>query len=180
MRKNKSPTPTKSSASNTSSKVKPIENINTVETVSPIVSENIVEIAKPKTPAIAKAVVKYKLPKCTTLIFIGTDGSKKEIALRERLATYCDLQREIAKLNPKSRKMLLIQDEKGRPLLSQDISFIDVIRIKECLTRSSPKDLLGLPFDWEQKQYYNSNEKDDEDQYTAASIDLGVDDFDGF
>jgi hypothetical protein len=105
---------------------------------------------------------KYELPKNTTLVFVSLKGEKTEKNLNVRVENYTELQREIAKLLPKSAQMFLIQDMDGNRILPDNFIPSDFIRVKEIMgapvidsfTKGHLKVLNKLPYDWEDHDYH--------------------------
>ncbi len=72
-------------------------------------------ITKNKLKKIEQAeVALFELERCTTLIFISLSGERSEVLLTKRIVAYSELQREIAKLTPKTNKMYVIQNHLGK------------------------------------------------------------------
>jgi hypothetical protein len=101
-------------------------------------------------------VEKFKLETCTVLVFIDINGALTEYPLTKRIASYTELQCEIARIKPKTRTMFQIQDINGRPLSSKDFVGYDVIRVKEVLLRPKYDMLKHLAANWEQTDFHEA------------------------
>jgi hypothetical protein len=108
----------------------------------------------------AKEVVAlFKLATPTTLVFISLDGQLTDFRLDKRLDSYSELQREIARLTKKSRKMYAIQDEAALPISSDNWKGYNIIRVKEIAVRPRFQDLFPLANDWESTEYHEARHK---------------------
>ncbi len=97
---------------------------------------------------------KFELEKCTTLIYMTLSGVKTEVMLRKRIASYTELQRDIARYFPKSNKMFKVQNSQGETILSTDLRDHDILRIKEILIKPDKKMLRELGTRWEETAYH--------------------------
>lgn len=111
------------------------------------------------------AVEKFKLETCTVIVFVSLTGSLTEYPLNKRITSYSELQREIARLQPKSRKMFVIQDISGAPISAKYFTGYDLIRVKEISIKPNYKILKDLPLNWEQTGYHDVLEDNNGGQY---------------
>ncbi|RYH15549.1 hypothetical protein EON65_31600 [archaeon] len=117
--------------------------------VSPLGHHNPI-VLKKKSPAKKKA-----MNNVTTLTFIRQDGSRYEDKLQMKVASYSELQREIARLNPHSRDMYIIQDERGSRISSDNyIPRKQIVVRSTFLKPPTYADVRKLPFNWEATDYH--------------------------
>lgn len=115
------------------------------------------KVPAPLNDAFAGAKEKFILEVCTTLLFIGLFGDKREVKLTKRIMSYKELQNDIARYNKKGIKAYVIHDEDGDVIPDSPFLSYDLIRIKEIGYKPSPKALLELGSYWEDEVYYISN-----------------------
>lgn len=115
-------------------------------------------------------IEKFKLETCTVLVFISVDGVLTEFPLTKRIMAYSELQREIARIKPKTRKMFIIQDINGVPLSSKNFTGYDLIRIKEICVKPRYDQLQHLQSDWETTLYHEAVHNAPEDAGDGVSF----------
>lgn len=115
-------------------------------------------------------VEKFKLETCTVLVFISLDGVLSEYPLTKRIMAYSELQREIARIKPKTRKMYIIQDITGVPISSKNFPGYDLIRIKEICVKPRFEQLKHLRADWESTLYHEAVHNAPEDGGDGVSF----------
>eukprot|EP01041_Mallomonas_annulata_P013365 gene13365-28324_t len=82
------------------------------------------------------------------------DGTRKEIILYIKPPTYTDLQRELSRLFPKSRRVLVIQDENDKFIDANNYKPSIILKIKEYNSLRIPSIIPIKPIFWEFKQYH--------------------------
>ena len=104
----------------------------------------------------AKLIKNKKFQTTTTLIFIGLDGERVSKELAFRVTNYSELQREIARLYPASRKMFVVQDADGQKIFPENFVPATKMYIREILTKPPNIQMLRT-FDtrWETEDYHD-------------------------
>lgn len=129
----------------------------------------------------AGALEKFKLETCTVIVFISVDGILSEYPQTKRITSYSELQREISRIQPKTKKMYVIQDINGAPLSSKNFKGYDIIRVKEICTKPRFEQLRKLPIDWEETGYHEAVYKrpvaDDNDSVSYLSQETDDEDY---
>lgn len=91
----------------------------------------------------------------TTLLFIQPDGSRREQVLPIRVQNYSELQREVARVVPGGREVVVMQDEKGNRLTSQNFIPRSKIVVRSLLLKPPNTSMLRtLRYDWEERDYH--------------------------
>lgn len=129
------------------------------------------------------SIEKFKLETCTVLVFISLDGILSEYPQTKRIMSYSELQRDIARVQPKTKKMYVIQDVNGLPLSAKNFKGYDIIRVKEICVKPRFDHLRKLPLDWEETGYHEAvqNKPDDMgDSVSYLSQDTDDDSYRGF
>lgn len=101
-------------------------------------------------------ITKFQLEKPTTLVFIDLNGQQTECKLKDRVANYTDLQRQIARISSKTHQMYVIQNADGQRLLAADYMPTDIIRVRQIPHKINPKAARFLSTSWEQDEYYDT------------------------
>lgn len=131
----------------------------------------------------AGAMDKFKLETCTVIVFISLDGVLSEYPQTKRIMSYSELQRDIARIQPKTRKMYVIQDIQGAPLSAKNFKGYDLIRVKEICVKPRYDQLRKLPIDWEETGYHEAVQDRPDDMADSVSYlsqDTDDDSFRGF
>lgn len=115
----------------------------------------------------AGEVEKFVLETCTVIVFVSLDGALTEYPQNKRIMSYSELQREISRIKPKTRKMYIIQDIKGNPISAKHFTGYDLVRVKEICVKPDYRMLKNLPIDWEQTGYHEvaGENKVEEDEF---------------
>lgn len=116
------------------------------------------------------AVEKFQLETCTVLVFITLDGVLSEVPLTKRIMSYSELQREIARIKPRTKNMFIIQDVNGVPLSSKNFAGYDLIRVKEICVKPRYDQLKHLQADWETTLYHEAVHNAPEDAGDGVSF----------
>lgn len=130
----------------------------------------------------AGAMEKFKLETCTVIVFISIDGILSEYPQTKRITSYSELQREIARIQPKTKKMFVVQDINGVPLSSRNFKGYDLIRVKEICIKPRFEQLKKLSIDWEDAGYHEAVYKrpaaaDDNDSVSYLSQETDDEDY---
>lgn len=118
----------------------------------------------------AGAMDKFKLETCTVIVFISLDGILSEYPQTKRIMSYSELQRDIARIQPKTRKMYIIQDINGVPLSAKNFKGYDIIRVKEICIKPRYDQLRKLPLDWEETGYHEAAQSRPDDMGDSVSF----------
>lgn len=118
-------------------------------------------------------VEKFKLETCTVIVFVSLDGVLTEYPQNKRITSYSELQREIARIQTKTRKMYVIQDINGVPISAQKFVGYDIVRVKEIAVKPMFSMLKNLPIDWEQTKYHeNIQEVGENEPFGVEQVDV--------
>ena len=96
--------------------------------------------------------------KCTILNFKFVDGSKNDVILLHQPQTYADLQREICKIYPNTKKMLVIQDIEGNFVYANSFTPSASFVLKEYHSLRVPSLIPDVPITWEFRGYHAAPE----------------------
>jgi hypothetical protein len=93
----------------------------------------------------------------TSLEFIDIDGCRKVVELGKRILTYSELQREIARINPKSYDMYVIQNSKGEKIFPANFTPTDKLYVRKLLTKPPLLAILkGISNYWDTEEYHDA------------------------
>lgn len=102
-------------------------------------------------------IMPQSLVKNTTIVFIETNGLRREVPLDKRLLTYTELQREIARLLPGNRDLFVIQNQKGQKVLPQDFVPSEKVFVRKLLLKPPSMSLYrGTPATWDTHDYHDA------------------------
>jgi len=105
-------------------------------------------------PKLNPTVVVKEQVLTTTLKFRFLDKTTKDFILHTRPQTYSDVQREIARVFPNIRRILVLQYENGKLVIAKDFQPSEILIIREFNTIQGPSLDPIVPVVWEFKTYH--------------------------